>query len=169
MPEFDQLKHLPPGLDGEEVRVALAEHALLATWPEGEAFYDAQQPAAFSGSLRKAWHPELEGARIAHIYRQRLTNKSAHAKKASPELRFLAQVDFIITYSWTIWGGLSLWQRLALVDHELTHCGKDEAGWVIVPHDVEEFGTIARRWGDWTPALRTFQRQLELFGGAPAK
>lgn len=166
---IDELEHLPGELNPDDVRVALAEIGDLPQWPEDADYHDAQLPAAFSKLLRPAFHEELAGARIAHLYRYKLGGRQqcrmlARVKKASAELAYLADVDFVVVYSWSAWAGLTLWQRLAVVDHELSHCGKDEeAGWLLVPHDIEEFGTIARRWGDWHPGLSHFRAQLDLF------
>lgn len=164
----DDLTQLPEGLSPDDVRVALAETSLLGTWPAGEMFYEAEQPAAFAKLLREAFHRDLMGARIAHLFREKLGGErektAARAKKAGPELVHLADIDFLVLYSWTIWRAISLRQRIALVDHELSHLGFDqEAGWVTVPHDVEEFGCIARRWGQWHRGLAEFQEQLGLF------
>ena len=170
----DELEGLPKGLSADDVRLALAEIGNVSEWPIDSTYMDAQLPAAFSKLLRTAYHGELIAARIAHLFKQKLGGHAgcktvARAKKASPELAFLADVDFVIVYSWTAWGGLTLWQRLAVVDHELSHCGRDpDVGWITVPHDLEEFGTIARRWGDWQPGITEFRRQLDLFAAQGA-
>jgi len=163
-------QHLPAGLSMDDLRVVIAEHADPMAWPGPEPYMDANLPAACARLIVKAWHPELQGARFAHLYRQKLGGTDpcrviGRAKKAGPELVHLAQVDFIITYSFTAWIGLEWHQRLALIDHELSHCGKDVdgAGWVTVPHDLAEFGNVVRRWGPWHDGITAFQHQLELF------
>lgn len=165
---LEELDQLPHGLDGDDVRIAIAEHADLAAWPDDVRYAEAEMPAAFSTIVRNTWHEELAGAHIAHLYRYQLAGhgcrKLARAKRASAELAYLAGVDFVVTYNWLAWQDLTLTQRLALVDHVLSHCGHElEQGYLLVPHDVEEFGTIARRWGAWRPELQTFKRQLDLF------
>jgi hypothetical protein len=170
----DELDRLPKGLIVDDVRMAVAEIGNLPEWPAETAYVDAELPAAFSKLIRPAFHGELEGARIAHLYKQQLGGHGgcrtvARAKKASAELAFLADVDFVILYSWRAWGGLTLWQRLAVVDHELSHCGRDpDTGWITIPHDLEEFGTVAHRWGAWQPGIAMFRRQLDLFAEVKA-
>jgi hypothetical protein len=166
----EELNRLPAGLDGDDVRLALAEHVDPMAWPDdGTRYIDAEVPAAFATLVRKAWHPELAGARIAHLYRHQFGGADpcrvvARAKRASAELVHLARVDFLIVYSWKAWQELDLSQRLALVDHELSHCSRDpDRGWIMVPHDLAEFGTIVRRWGAWHPGIETFRAQLDLF------
>lgn len=170
----DELANLPTGLNADDLRVTLAEIGDLGEWPVGSDFVEAQQPAALSRHIRKAFHPELESARIAHLFKNKMGGQGcrvvARAKRASKELAFLADVDFVITYSWSAWSGLILWQKLALVDHELSHCGRDpDLGWITLPHDVEEFHAIARRWGDWQPGLTMLRRQIELFERGPER
>jgi hypothetical protein len=53
-------------------------------------------------------------------------------------------------------------QRLALVDHELSHIGADG----LLSHDVEEFSGVIERHGLWRPALEEFieaSKQQPLF------
>jgi hypothetical protein len=68
-------------------------------------------------------------------------------------------------------------QRVALVDHELCHFGREEddkgnRSWVLVSHDIEEFKGIVERWGLWRPDLVVFSgavvhaHQLGLFDGS---
>lgn len=79
------------------------------------------------------------------------------AAKGAGVLKHLTGYDFVITFNWQAWSKLTPPQRIALVDHELAHCGRDlEKGWVMIAHDVEEFRSIVERWGLWTPDLRDF-------------
>lgn len=82
--------------------------------------------------------------------------------------------DWLIILSADWWeANLDPLKREALVCHEALHCGqlKDkygEARWNamgdpvvgIMPHDVEEFHAIARRYGAWTPDLEEFRGAL---------
>ena len=167
----DLLFQLPQQLQRADVTLALAEHASLGEWPEGCTIAPADLPGAFARLLRGVYHPELEAARIASLFKRTLAGQgcrvAARVERASPELAYLGQVDFVVLYNWTAWGELTLLQRLALVDHELSHCGRDpDAGWITIPHDLEEFGTIVRRWGSWHPGIRDFRHQPDLFAKA---
>jgi hypothetical protein len=145
----------------------------LASWPEGETIQEATQYGGLSALLIDTLHPQLRSARFAYLYRETLERggeiKLATVSKASAKVRFLTDLDFIVDVNWTAWRQLSGPQRLALVDHELCHCDRDENGRaVLIPHDVEEFGAIITRWGLWQPNLVRFaqaMRQLDLFSG----
>ncbi len=63
---------------------------------------------------------------------------------------------------------------LAVVDHELYHCGQERDGdgeprytqdgdpvWGIRPHDVEEFGGVVRRWGIEASAARPLVEAID--------
>lgn len=61
---------------------------------------------------------------------------------------------FVIELAEDEWAGLSDKARVALVDHELSHCvvsfnddGDPKLG--IAPHDLEEFVEVVRRHGLW--------------------
>lgn len=81
--------------------------------------------------------------------------------------------DFLILIDANIWEGLDPGQKLALVDHELSHASqaKDENGspkfhkdgrpvWSIRGHDVEEFCGVVERNGLWSDDLVTFARAI---------
>lgn len=77
--------------------------------------------------------------------------------------------DFVMTLDHSFWTQATPEQRLALVDHELTHgtIAKDKHGelrfgddgrpvWTIRPHDIEEFDSIVERHGEWLPDITRF-------------
>jgi hypothetical protein len=150
---------LPPVLEGSRagLMAALVQPA-LAEWPENTAYVDARQAEAIAGTLRPVLHQHLKGARIVHLFKERLSDCSGKASKASPKLQYLANLDFMVEYCWTTWRTLSGTQRIALVDHELTHFDRDieKEKWVMKEHDIEEFGSIVSRWGLWHPRLVQF-------------
>jgi putative metallopeptidase len=153
---------LPTELTGvaEALTKAVREVELLAEWPAGEAFHTAEQPAAIAKPLIGAVHAHLKPAHIAYLFKEDMKRRDrlllGKAAKASGVLAFLAGFDFVLVFNWEAWAQLTPPQRIALVDHELAHCEKAEAGWVMVGHDVEEFRSIVGRWGLWTPDLREF-------------
>ncbi len=169
---------LPKGLGSASDRKAL-EDAVSATqtrtWPEGESRLEAIQPDLIADALIPKLHDELHGARIAYLFREKMTGRDTiilgKAKKAGADLVHLGNVDFVIEFNFEAWLSLVPNAKVALVDHELCHCGKDaESGaWVMVRHDVEEFAAIVKRWGLWTADLVTFGKvvgpQLEIWKG----
>jgi hypothetical protein len=82
--------------------------------------------------------------------------------------------DFIVLIDRNIWDGMDVEQRLALVDHELSHAWyqtEDDGStqkfrkdgsplWAIRGHDVEEFGSVVRRNGLWNAELVDFARAI---------
>lgn len=83
--------------------------------------------------------------------------------------------DWLIIISKDWWDEASDLHREALVFHEAMHCGqqRDKHGEArfdmlgqpvvgILPHDVEEFHSVVRRYGAWTPDLVEFQEALTL-------
>lgn len=145
--------------------------ALLGDWPQigpekDSPFEEAAQPRAIAQAILWELHPHLTGVNIAYVYRKDMKGngktKLGTAKKASAELVFFSDFDFVLSFNWSYWAELSREQRIALVDHELMHCGRNDAGtgFAMVPHDVEEFGAIVRRWGLWKPDLQKFARAI---------
>lgn len=145
--------------------------AVLGEWPlvapeKDSPFEDAPQPQAIAQALLWELHPHLTGARIAYVFKKEMAGKGkvklGTAKKASAELTHFAEYDFVLSFNWTYWRDLTALQRIALVDHELMHCGRNDAGtgYTMIPHDVEEFGAIVRRYGLWKPDLEQFARAI---------
>lgn len=83
------------------------------------------------------------------------------AKKLGKIDRLLSKVDFIIQLPWGAWQRMSDDQRVAVLDHELSHCGSKLKGdgtvtWVVLPHDVEEFSAVLERHGIYKGDLTEF-------------
>lgn len=73
--------------------------------------------------------------------------------------------DYILTLNGDAWPKMSEKQKKALVDHELYHMArkKKKDGTVLFKlrdHDVEEFIEIAKRYGGWSPNLKTLGEVL---------
>lgn len=144
---------------------------LLADWPEDEKILQGDQPGAIADILVPAFHKEVAKAKIAYLFVQQMGSRNrtmvARTSLLSRKMRFLSLYDFCVIFNWTIWRGLNVPQRTALVDHELEHCGVDDDGqFILLTHDLMEFNTIVRRWGLWQPAITQFieaaKPQLEL-------
>lgn len=106
----------------------------------------------------------------AWVHRHPAIQPVQDTPKAGSKLRFHAELDFVLEFNWTVWQDLTAEQRIALVDHELSHLGRgDEEQWILLHHDVEEFTGVVKRWGAWQPELLQFAqaiRQLDLFQAA---
>lgn len=154
------------------------DHPELATWPEGERFREHDQAQAIADVLIGTYHKELANARIVYLFREKagVRGQAPLAKTVLLGGResFLSEMDFAIVVNWEGWRKLDLVQRVALVDHELEHCGvEDGGGFVLLHHDIEEFNCIAQRWGAVQEDLRRFftaaRTQFEMFAPEPEK
>ncbi len=168
---------LPDTLQRSKVKLEKAlNRKRPAKWPEGEKRIHAYQVEGIANVLIPILHKELHLARIAYLFREKSNTRGetvlGKAKLAGPDLRYLGEVDYVIEINFEAWLVLVPQARLALVDHELAHCAKHEnadgeTSWIILPHDVEEFASIVKRWGLWQPNLIAFGKavgdQLELF------
>jgi predicted metallopeptidase len=69
---------------------------------------------------------------------------------------------FVIEIAHNVWEVLTGKQRLALLDHELSHCrvrfDGEKALLEVAPHDLEEFEGVIRRNGLWNDSARTFTK-----------
>lgn len=123
---------------------------------------------------------------IRYVFRSEHAKSSGkavfgRAKKVSGLNAYLAQLEdpdetgisgaegdfFVIEIAEDIWRELKQDARVALVDHELSHCGvtfdKDEnIKLVCYPHDLEEFNAIVERHGLWRPDVAEFDKSLRL-------
>lgn len=105
-----------------------------------------------------AWRADVDGRLVL-----------GKCKRASDLDRELSEHDFVILLNQEAWNELSEDQRLALLDHELSHCQQvldgtgrqkeDERGrlvWRIRKHDVEEFRDVIARNGCYMSDLADF-------------
>ncbi len=116
-------------------------------------------------------HEHLRRARIAYVMKKvdeekepapakpgrfGKARKIARARLVPAMYCLLTGCDFIIEVDEEVWNRLSLEQHEAVIDHELCHCMKDEKGWYVRDHDVEEFRAIIDRHGFWKESLHEF-------------
>jgi hypothetical protein len=141
--------------------------AVPSDWPEGEAFMWADQAQALAQVLIPVLHEHLVNARLAYLFKESMKLgpdriKLGTAQRAAAQLEYLSDHDFVLTFNHEAWRTLSMEQRIALVDHELCHCGCDleKSRFGIMHHDVEEFGAVIRRWGLWKPDLANFGKDV---------
>lgn len=118
-------------------------------------------------------HPHLLAARIEYVFvsptpksktkdvwgrARKITGLSAYLgtekafRDASPE------PFFVIEIAKEIWEAITQEQKIALVDHELSHCGYDDENDQIttLAHDVEEFSGVVSRHGLWRSDIERF-------------
>lgn len=96
--------------------------------------------------------------------------KIGEARLCSDPDRLLHKKDFVISLNHKSWQMMDESQRMAVIDHELTHCQVDleqdgetvkvdSVGRIVYRirgHDVEEFGEVVSRNGLYLPALESF-------------
>ncbi len=116
-------------------------------------------------------HADLGPARIAYVMKERdrlaelkplkeprrgKQRKIARVRLVPEIYRLFADVDFIVEVDERLWDQLTLEQQEAVIDHELCHCARDDKGWYLRDHDVQEFREIVERHGLWQPRLEEF-------------
>jgi hypothetical protein len=123
----------------------------------------------------RVWHGDLAEARIALAWRINLNPDAdgrlvlGKCQKVSDLHKELADYDFIVILNREAWDEFSDAQRLALLDHELSHAtvardqdGQpklDERGRAVFrlrKHDIEEFRDVVARHGCYKEDLREF-------------
>jgi hypothetical protein len=153
--------------------------AYPAAWDDDQTYVKAEQPAAICKVLIKALHPELVNANIAYVFRKKLSRNDrprlAQASKVGGKLNYFTNLELLVEVNHETWLTLTPERRIALLDHELTHFSQaaNESGfsYEMVEHDLEEFGSIVRRWGFWSTDVERFAssiekaRQLDIFSG----
>jgi len=173
--EWPETLKLDPGAK-KAIERAVETNPVPGNWPEGTVYVNADQAREMAGPLIEAFHTHLTNARIAFLFKQHVGGRSqslaGKATVTSAKIKHLSDVDFVIEINWTMWIGMSVPTRTALLDHELEHCGVDDKeNWCIISHDIEEFHTIVARHGLWQQNVKTFAdvctTQLELLT-APA-
>lgn len=107
--------------------------------------------------LVDAYHPHLAQARMVVQVREVAPVKDGFTTMAEVDTadndEERAEFDFSMWFAWDEWQMLEEYQRDAIVDHELCHCGWDEAGKpFLINHDIGEFNAIIARYGLWWPS-----------------
>lgn len=104
----------------------------------------------------------LNGVKIKYLFVDPYISKTVVAKCIRPnaELQHFSGQDYIIEISSTIWDGLNVDTRKALLWHELKHIliTSDKDGntqYKIAPHDLNDFYNIVDKLGlDWLNAIK---------------
>ena len=126
-------------------------------------FDRAEIPEDMSKQLIAKYHEHLINAKIAYLYKNKPIVKGgrlviATAEKCNPKTKALCtyseegeSFDFIITISYKAWNNLSDSQKLAVLDHELSHCmvsDDEKTGeplFQLISHDFEDFYSVIKR------------------------
>lgn len=137
----------------------------MATW-----FDDAPSAAEIARELIEDHHGHLRQALTRFVFRHS-TNWSRQGEVVLGSARrpgslevFLSghELDFVIVLNYGTWLAMTPGQQKAEVDHELSHCGRNEKDeWCLWPHDVEEFAAVIDRHGLWRRKLETFGASVQ--------
>lgn len=138
----------------------------------------APDVAKIAGALIEEHHTHLDGIRIEYVFRseaavtggKQVWGKARKITGLNAYLATNAYLDqtgdgegpdpfFVVEIAADIWAELNDAQRIALVDHELCHCGitVDDDGAMklaTLAHDLEEFQAVVHRHGMWRPEIR---------------
>jgi hypothetical protein len=140
----------------------------------------AKEPAALAKDLIDAHHPHLAGVRVEFVHQRRNPKQGGSIVLGTAQIvgaKYAAMIEgleeadrvietdgrfFLITIGWAGWNHLTEAQKLALVDHELCHCGKnDKGGLTLVGHDIQEFSSVVRRHGLYLKDVELFAEAIE--------
>ncbi len=141
-------------------------------------YTEAPEVKATALEIIREHHQHLASANIGYMFRNTKSWKSqgqdirGKAYKVTGWQAAATGWDFLIMIYRPAWDEMDEDTRLALVDHELMHCGLDaNHNWTIHGHDFEDFLAVVKRHGAWKEPLRrleTEMRQLSVFeGGRP--
>lgn len=158
----------------------------------------ASEPKRIGEELIGKHYPDIvdSACRIEWVFRSEAAKhggklRLGSCKKISGQTAFLSQVGtvseayvepkylsyYLIEIAEDCWQELSASQRVALIDHELSHIyldHDDDEGWTLktISHDLEEFAAVVQRHGLWEPGLAWFakvtSKQWTLFDDADA-
>ena len=139
-------------------------------------YWRAREVADIAEGLIREFHEHVGEMTVRYIFRSKHSRVSGRVRLASVRkvgglTAYLAQAHelesdpgprppapvaesfFLMEVAHDTWLNLTGSQRIALVDHELSHIGADGE---LVGHDIEEFSTVVARHGAWKPDLTAF-------------
>lgn len=138
-------------------------------------YWKSDEVRDIADELIAQFHPHLAGESIIYLFRSQHAEENGKivlgkAKRVSglnaylanresleemngpnddPAVKVEAQPILLMEIAYDAWVTLNATQRIALVDHELCHFGKDG----MRAHDVEEFREVIDRHGLWRPEI----------------
>ncbi len=74
--------------------------------------------------------------------------------------------EYVIAVNERYWKSLSEVQKESIIYHELNHCvGIDRDGefkYKLKDHDIEEFSSVIKKYGDFLPSIKDFMKKASL-------
>jgi predicted metallopeptidase len=136
-------------------------------------YWNADEVRDIAQPLIEQFHEHLLVATILYVFRSEATETKSRvvlgtARKVTGLNAYLAFREllndtrqaftfYVIEIAHDTWQKLTGPQRIALVDHELSHIGRDG----MIGHDVEEFSSVVARHGLWKPDLKELKRAMD--------
>jgi hypothetical protein len=122
----------------------------------------------FAESLIKEFHPILQEARIAFVFRSEAQKQGSRiilgqCSKVPAKMHPYLEYDYLIWLSEADYMAMDDLAREALIDHELCHCKLGINGWTIRPHDIQEFTDVIQRHGIWSPDIRAVKNAIDTY------
>lgn len=133
------------------------------TWSEAP-----QSVIHFAENLIKNFHPILDTARIAFVFRSEAQKQGeryilGQCTKVPAKMQPYLEYDYVIWISEEDYMKMDDLQREAIIDHELCHCKYGVSGWTIRPHDIQEFSVVVERHGIYSGDVRRFANAVEQY------
>jgi len=124
----------------------------------------------------KQYRPELSGTEICYIFKEKASKRGgkiivATARRVSDKDNIIhshegkPEYEFLITIGANAWTSLTPDQKVAVMHHELRHCGYKETKDgdlkpVIIPHDLEEFIDVVETHGFYFRDILDFATKI---------
>lgn len=125
-------------------------------------FYDAKDPGKVTETNGKILYGRCVKVSGRNAFLNRIGGE-ADEEEIDDEVESGEGDDafFVIEISYPIWRRLTESERIALVDHELSHAwividDEGEERLKVLPHDLEEFNAVYKRHGAWKRDIEQF-------------
>ncbi|MFW6328198.1 MAG: putative metallopeptidase [Bacteroidota bacterium] len=133
-------------------------------------YEEAAEVREIAQKLINSCHSHLVNAKIKYLYRDPAPRSKGkivmgRATKVSGKYKAVSGYDFIIEISKIHFVNMDQEKKLALVDHELSHCWMEDGKCTTIAHDFEGFNSVLKRHGFWAGDLEVMgktAKQLEL-------
>jgi hypothetical protein len=130
---------------------------------------EAKEVAKLAKFLIPKHHPNLATASIGYLFKNKTVLKGGKAvvasiKRCDAMLKHLTSYDYIMTVSYSSWNNLTDKQKVAVTDHELSHCQVEEdeetgeLSYKLISHDFEDFYAILDRHGLYMDDLKDLKK-----------
>lgn len=131
----------------------------------------AEEVQEIAEKLIDKHHRHLREAVIYYLFREPAPKSAGdtvlgRATKVSGKYKAMSGYDFVIEISQSHFEEMDEDKKIALIDHELSHCWVDIDGNIkTINHDFEGFNAVMKRHGFWMGDLEVMgktAKQLEL-------